>query len=131
MYLDVAERLSKDYHMDDTQEGINSIREMLSLPGVHFFVSPQDVLWVYLLISDEAIELLRSKTSVDEFTSQLTSQLLTMPGRHIYIFRSLAPENVSQRQAFREAAQILIRKHRAIDISWHDDKRVYLHTFKG
>ncbi len=129
--IDVAERLAKEYYKDDTVERTEEIRRMLAVPGVHFYVSPEDVLWVYLLLSDEGLELLRSKTDMSSFTSSFSSELLEHPGNHIYIFRSLAPSNVSQRAAFRRAAEVLMNKHNSPDISWHDNDRVYLHTYRG
>lgn len=129
--MDVAERLAAEYYKDDTMERVDAIRHMLSIPGIHFYCSPENVLWVYMLVSDEGLDLLRAKKKVSDFTKDFSEELLSHPGNHIYIFRSLAPENVSQRSAFRRAAQFIMRKHQAIDISWHDDHRVFMNTYGG
>lgn len=129
--MDVAERLAKEYYKDDTLERVDGIRRMLSTPGVHFYCSPEDVLWVYLLVSDEGLDLLKKKKEVKEFTKEFSQELLSHPGNHIYIFRSLAPENTSQRAAFRKAAQFIMGKHHAVDISWHDEHQVFMHTYRG
>lgn len=129
--IDVAERLAKEYYSDDTMERVDAIREMLHVPGIHFYCSPDNVLWVYMLLSDEGLDLLRSKKKIADFTKNFSEELLQHPGNHIYIFRSLAPENISQRAAFRRAAQFIIQKHNAVDISWHDDHRVFMNTYGG
>lgn len=129
--MEIAERLAKDYYHDDSIDKVNFVRRMLAIPGIYNYLSPDEVLWVYMLLSDEGLALLKTKTKKEDFTSSLSEELLRYPGHHIYIFRSLAPSNGSQRAAFRRAATFLLQKHQATDISWHDNERVYLHTYRG
>lgn len=129
--MDIAELLAKDYYKDDTIDNITEIRRMLGFPGVHVYFSPDHLIWVYMLLSDEGMAILKSTTQLSDFTANFTNELLAHPGEYIYIFRNLSLDKENHRANLRKAANFLMKKHNSPSISWHDDKRVFLHTFGG
>jgi len=127
MTNDLAEVIAKEYYNDDTLDTINEVRRFISFPGIYTYGTPEsDVIFVYMLISDEALEMLSKIKNIEDFTSDLTSELLQYPGDNIYVLRCIARNKVEPKKT----ALLMMQKHNAKSISWHDDNSVVLHTHR-
>jgi hypothetical protein len=130
----ISEYIAKNYHKDDTIEGARKIDSMLARPGIYYLGSPHEgVILVYMLLSDEGLELLRSYKKQSEFTVALSNKMLEYPGDNVYVFRLVSESKVPLLTLRRLRSQIM-QKHNAKSFSWHDnnhDNPVILHTYRG
>lgn len=131
--MHVAEFIAQKYYHDDTIEAVERVNRILSHPGIFFAGIPDNgVVLVYLTLSDEGLDILKSKTKQSDFNAALTRELLNYPGDHIYVFRIVSDDKPSLHILKILRSQIM-RKHRAVSFSWHDndhDNPVVLHTYK-
>lgn len=129
--MEVAEFVAKNYYHDDTDQSINRIRGMLAHPGVYFEGIPErGSVLIYITLSDEGMEILRSAKKVEDFKNGFSERLLNYPGPHIYVFR-MVTEGKPTLQYLRELREKIMRKHNAVSFSWHDNNHVVLHTYEA
>ncbi len=132
--MHIAEFVANKYYKDDTLEGIKRVETLLSHPGVYFAGVPDDgVVLIYMTLSDEGLELLKSKTSQSDFSSSFARELLQHPGHHVYVFRLIVEDHVPL-LTLKKLRSRIMQKHNAVSFSWHDDHHdnpVVLHTYKG
>lgn len=128
--MEVAEFIAKNYYHNDTLDGIKHVRHVLSYPGTYFEGIPDNgLILVYLTLSDEGLALLKKVQTEADFKNGFTETLFNYPGHHIYVFRMVA-EGKPKLEDLRRLRTRIIRKHRAVSFSWHDDSRVMLHTYE-
>lgn len=126
--MDIPEFISHNYYKDDTIQGINRVRDILSHPGIYFEGVPDSgLVLVYLTLSDEGLTILKSAKTPDDFKNGFTERLLQHPGKHIYVFRMVADERPTL-HLLRQMRTIIMKKHNAPSFSWHDNTHVILHT---
>lgn len=132
--MHVAEFVAKKYYNDDTVEGINRVNKLLSHPGIFFAGVPDSgAVLIYLTLSDEGLDILKSVKRQKDFNSGLTLELLDHPGQHIYVFRLVTDDKVPL-DLLRTLRTRIMQKHDAVSFSWHDnnlDNPVVLHTHKA
>lgn len=128
--MEVAEFVAKNYYHDDTLPRVERVRNLLSYPGVFFAGLPDDgLILIYITLSDEGLEILRSATTEEAFKNGFSERLLQYPGDHIYVFR-LVSDGKPKLDELRRLRSRIIKKHNARSFSWHDNDRVILHTYE-
>lgn len=127
---DIAEFVAQNYYHNDTVKGVSEVRDLLSFPGVYSIGIPDDgLVMIYMTLSERGLERLRQVKDESDFTPSLTSELLSHPGKHVYIFR-LVSINKPKLHDLRDLREQVIKRHNALSVSWHDDHRVFLHTYE-
>lgn len=128
--MTIPEFIAHNYYKDDTIDGERRVENLISHPGVYYYGTPDDgVMMVYLTLSDEGLDLLRSKKELSDFTPDFSAELLQYPGNHIYVFR-LISEGAHRLSDLRKLRSKIMSKHHAVSFSWHDDHSVKLHTYE-
>lgn len=129
--MDVAEFVAHYYYHDDTLEGVKHVQAMLNHSGVYFAGIPDEgLILMYLTVSDEGLEILKSAKNPSDFKNGFSNRLLQYPGKHIYVFRMVA-ENKPTLLDLRRLRTRIMKRHNATSFHWHDNDRVILHSFKG
>lgn len=129
--METAEFISKNYYHDDTIQGINKVRSLLSYPGVFYEGIPDNgLILVYITLSDEGLKILQSAKTVEDFDNGFSERLLQHPGHNIYVFRMVAEGKPTLKDLRRLRTRIM-KKHNAPSFSWHDDHHVNLHTYRA
>ena len=128
--IGVAEFIAKNYYNDDTVTGVQRVQTLLSHPGIYFEGLPdQGLVLVYMLVSDEGLQMLRDLKTPEDFKGGFSDRLMQHPGDNVYVFR-IVSEGRPAIDQLRTIRTRIIEKHNAKTFSWHDNQRVILHTYE-